>query len=566
MRPKLILPLVSALAVLLLSSRLPAQVVTVGDPVWLLNTPAPASLAAVTEGLRPSFPKEMRDTGHIGYATVVRDVTADGHSLQMGIQGTESAYEDAVKINGHSLDNLFSWNPDIFDNFWKLRNATVDGRPVETFVWVPVIFNPASAPVSGPDATPRLLAVTPVYVSSKYLHADGTTTLAHVRIGLDASGAVTSVTPLVPDSETFYWPTIQKAVTAWRFAPARHAGQPVAANVDLAVIPQAYFRIAADTDRMPQLLKSVPAVYPEKLEYLRLRAKVTIRFVIDTEGNVVNPVVAQSTNPSFNENALLAIMQWKFSPAIHHGQPVRAGMSIPVIFEITGQDYTNGMSAYSTGDDSAGSGPRENGPPIVNNVVDPVYPYGLLRARVSGSASERMVVDPRGRVIFVEILAASDPQFGLALAAALEHFSFDPAVRDGVPGYARVTYEHRFVKRDVDDTDDGAALDTEENSPGSIRNPGQLDQPLKAISQSAPIYPAARRASGLPGHAVVEFLVNQRGHVCLPLIVTASAPEFGYAAAQAVSVWLYAPPLAGGKPVVVRVRIPFNFKPTRPRA
>jgi outer membrane biosynthesis protein TonB len=41
--------------------------------------------------------------------------------------------------------------------------------------------------------------------------------------------------------------------------------------------------------------------------------------------------------------------------------------------------------------------------------------------------------------------------------------------------------------------------------------------------------------------------------------MSASEPAFGYAAIQAVAFWRFEPPLAKGKPVVVRARVPFNF-------
>ena len=49
---------------------------------------------------------------------------------------------------------------------------------------------------------------------------------------------------------------------------------------------------------------------------------------------------------------------------------------------------------------------------------------------------------------------------------------------------------------------------------------------------------------------------------CMPRVVSATEEGFGYAAVQAVSAWWFEPPLMGGKPVVVRVQIPFKFGET----
>jgi hypothetical protein len=45
----------------------------------------------------------------------------------------------------------------------------------------------------------------------------------------------------------------------------------------------------------------------------------------------------------------------------------------------------------------------------------------------------------------------------------------------------------------------------------------------------------------------------------LPRIVSASAPEFGWAAATSVSQWLFKAPRRKGKPVDVKVAMPVSF-------
>jgi len=59
------------------------------------------------------------------------------------------------------------------------------------------------------------------------------------------------------------------------------------------------------------------------------------------------------------------------------------------------------------------------------------------------------------------------------------------------------------------------------------------------------------------GEAVIEVLVDEDGHAWLPRIVSATDEAFGYAAVQAAA-WWFEPPMAGGKPVVVRARVPFK--------
>ena len=286
-----------------------------------------------------------------------------------------------------------------------------------------------------------------------------------------------------------------------------------------------------------------------------MRGSVVVDFIADMEGKVRDVTVVQSSNPGFNEAAIEAIAKWKFKPGLDHGNPVNVHMEESFEFQMDGAG--GGENAYGM-DHPAGNGQVS---PHVRGVLTPVYPYALLCDRVDGTAKAWMLVDKQGRVIHVELLEASRPEFGEALRAALEGFSFDPGMRDGAPVAARVTYDHSFHESDFDNSDDGAVLSMDRHNPGMIRNAGELDRPLKPLSRQAPIFPLSLIGKTSSGSATIEFLINESGHVCLPRIVQATNPAFGYSAMQAISVWLFDPPTANRSPAVVRVRIPFNFHP-----
>jgi TonB family protein len=167
-------------------------------------------------------------------------------------------------------------------------------------------------------------------------------------------------------------------------------------------------------------------------------------------------------------------------------------------------------------------------------------------------------------VVRVDIEAASRPEFGAALAAALDGFTFNPALRDGVPVFSRVRYAYEFRLKNVDSSDTGDAVDRERSRPSSIHGTADLDRPLSPISRPAPVYPTSLQGDGRTGDAVVEFLVNEDGVACVPRIVTATEPQFGYSAMQAASAWLFAPPSVGGSGATVRVRVPFKFRIPKP--
>jgi TonB family protein len=86
-----------------------------------------------------------------------------------------------------------------------------------------------------------------------------------------------------------------------------------------------------------------------------------------------------------------------------------------------------------------------------------------------------------------------------------------------------------------------------------------LDQPLSTTVTQPAIFPLALIGKQNTGEAVVEFVVNQSGFVCEPVIVSASEPMFGYSAVQAVSGWGYLPPRKNGKTVSTKTRVTIRF-------
>jgi len=88
-----------------------------------------------------------------------------------------------------------------------------------------------------------------------------------------------------------------------------------------------------------------------------------------------------------------------------------------------------------------------------------------------------------------------------------------------------------------------------------------LDQRLQPIWRTAPVYPQSLRGVKPAGKAVVEFVIDREGRARLPRVKSATQPEFGWAAATAVSQWVFAGPVRGGQPTDVKVSIPFEFAP-----
>lgn len=84
----------------------------------------------------------------------------------------------------------------------------------------------------------------------------------------------------------------------------------------------------------PKLIKSVNPVYPELARNAGIEGKVIVSAVVDEEGNVIKAEIVSSTNSIFNEPALKAAYQYKFSPAMMKDKKVKVKVIIPFNFVI----------------------------------------------------------------------------------------------------------------------------------------------------------------------------------------------------------------------------------------
>ena len=521
---------------------LAGQEVIVGEPIWNHGSEKPDEMPKSKGKLRPAYPKEVRATDEIAYVVIERYVGAKGEGRSVHAVGTQVAFQRAVEAEF----------PD-----WTMKPAHRNGQPVDAAIWVPVIFNPATSGEKRPDATPRLLKVQPVVVP----HRPGPKSappLVPMKLSLDETGAVTMAVPQIPVPDDVA-EAIVASVKQWQFAPARRGGHPVAAELVMPVICEPPPPANSAKRVPPKLIRRVEPEYPYAMRRFQLEGRVQLDFDVDVTGKTANPIIAQSNNPAFDEPALEALQKAVFEPATVDGKPVKTRMRQEIVFRMLG----GGSDAFNITAGSPDKLPAEwrfDTAPKIRSAQLPIYPHDLRAAGVRGTASATMVIDERGRVVAVAGIKADRPEFGQALAAALETYQFDPALRAGKPVKSLLRYEQKFNTRELGDESGDWVLNDEKKHPEKIVPAGKLDHALKPISQRPPIFPVTLPAGVTGGRADVECLIDRNGRVQLPRVVEATDPAFGYAAVQALAAWRFDPPTVNGREVMVRVRLPVDFK------
>ncbi len=171
-------------------------------------------------------------------------------------------------------------------------------------------------------------------------------------------------------------------------------------------------------------------------------------------------------------------------------------------------------------------------------------------------------IDQQGNVEDIVVRSATHPAVGQAALAALELTNFKPAVQQGrtvsVP-MSRKCIIAPPAETAVENEPEDHPLIRRVRGGETLPSPKGLDGKLAPLWRIPPRYPTALKADGGAGNAEIEFILDREGRCRLPRVVSASKEEFGWAAATAVSCWVFEPPRKGGEPVDIRIRVPFNF-------
>jgi TonB family protein len=320
-------------------------------------------------------------------------------------------------------------------------------------------------------------------------------------------------------------------------------------------------------DRAPRAVKRVDPVYPFSMSRAGASGRVTVSFTVNTQGRVADVSVVSSTREEFERPALTAISKWEFEPGIRNGKPVAARMQVTLTFTL--EDEPGGPRQWNVSKaadhDSMPLEFRWHTPPEPLLLTSPVYPFEALKAGEAGTARIRYVVGPGGSVVDLEVVSASAPEFGAAALAAIETWAFKPASReDGTACMALLGETLEFhpggSSSVVVSNAARAIIGAEADELKVVVGMRDLDAIPGRVAVKQPVFPRALLGKTDNGTAMIEFYIGPRGKVLLPRIVSASGPEFGYAAAQAVSEWSFDPPKVGGHPVFTRARIPIRFE------
>ena len=196
---------------------------------------------------------------------------------------------------------------------------------------------------------------------------------------------------------------------------------------------------AAATDRSivaPTIAEyTTPALYSDQARRHRAEGVVTVALHVDDRGRVTNTRVVKGLGNGLDQNALVAVRQWRFQPGTSDGRPVAMDAEVDIEFNLR----TEAINELIANDMVTLVGPGVTPPRVVRMTGMPVRISGAR-----GTVLLDVVLLENGSPKILRILRSLSPEADESAVRHFEQWRFSPALRNGVPVKVRMNAEVRF--------------------------------------------------------------------------------------------------------------------------
>lgn len=444
------------------------------------------------------------------------------------------------------------------------------------------------------------------------------TTMAGANVGLwiTPEGTVESAEYIKGTAE--WKQAVLEAVKSWKFEPVFANGVPIPARVQVGFTQQRSKDILVDFSPLPNLpgelhstkewgltapapANDLSVVLPLGVRGSRAPLVVVLKYVIEADGTTGRFALNGASSEYAVRAALDLVGAFRFEPAKVRGQPVPVEMEQKVSFlwqndlvpalngaievpepvfpyeRLLGDQEGRAKVRFSLSESGKTkteiiSAACPEHPDFNNSIARAVRGWMdaqtvklkpgeehvqefTWRESQFGKATVKFKLAGDGTVESSELVAASHPDFGAALVAAVESWSFTP---EAAAAKAEREYTHFFA---LDEASYGLRRLAAMAARGEfVSTSGKgLDGRLVQSARATLSYPKKLFATATEGSARVEFVIDRSGLTVMPRVVEATHPEFGWAAATWINSWRFKPMTRGGAPTEIRVTQQVKF-------
>jgi len=175
----------------------------------------------------------------------------------------------------------------------------------------------------------------------------------------------------------------------------------------------------------------------------------------DPDGKLVEWLVVGYTQPEFADSVVMAVKQWKFTPAELRGEKV--GTTVELIFQFEAKGVV--VSSSTLSDALEMQTLRRMGAryiyepcllrdldriptPIVT--VTPAYPVELAQRGLAGKVTVEFYIDEKGAVRVPSVSIDDDSVLTSLAVTALRQWRFEPPTRNGTPVLVKASQVFNF--------------------------------------------------------------------------------------------------------------------------
>lgn len=182
-----------------------------------------------------------------------------------------------------------------------------------------------------------------------------------------------------------------------------------------------------------------------------LRGETTLILEIDAAGRLTDKLVTTYTHRDFATQAVRAVEQWAFEPAIVNGNPVASVMALTLVFEMNGvvaiekrvrgfdeEEYQGRFPYFPRGADEL------DRMPVPIDAQPPIYPKQWIDDGRQGTVTLDFYIDESGAARVPVIVAENDPLLAAAAVAAVKQWRFQPPRSKGKPVLVHVQQDFVF--------------------------------------------------------------------------------------------------------------------------
>jgi TonB family protein len=188
----------------------------------------------------------------------------------------------------------------------------------------------------------------------------------------------------------------------------------------------------------PEILEyTTPPLYSEEGRGNGIEGLVTVQATIDSRGGVRVLRILHGLGFGLDQNALIALRQWRFQAGTRDGRPIETTVEIDIEFSLRNE----ALNELIANDMATRVGPGVTPPRAVHTVAVP-HPANVRHA--SGTVVLDVVLQEDGTPKIVRILRSLDPSLDDSAVRTFEQWRFSPATTNGRPVKVRMNAEVTF--------------------------------------------------------------------------------------------------------------------------